>query len=221
MKETKKINEEKNFKSGAPLAAAAERDAIVGDKPFEQLHVGRARLQSAVVLWCDLAHLQQVFRRNRREVVVFVVCSDVPHDFVPDAVIGKGFLLLMVGVEDDVLGEKVACGGVQPAREEERQEEVGDAAGFEGREQPRVEGALDQHVRDREGAERLRLEEERAQRVEEELECEPDKLSELTDEHVALELRGQVEVLRRAQRGVVRQVVLAKHDRKREEEREV
>jgi hypothetical protein len=145
--------------------------------------------QIAVKLIRNLVQLPQPSPRHGREVVVLVVQADVVREQVQHAIVRESlrwrrqlrFLALLVGFlqrarvlcKDVVLGDEVACDGVQGAGEEGAQDEVAESFAADVLHEEVVDGELHEDVESVDARQGQVVDHHGAQGVEEDLEgCE-------------------------------------------------
>jgi hypothetical protein len=145
-----------------PLHTTPKTDLLVKNKLPDHLHPAVMARQIAVEFIRNLVQLPQPGPRHGRKIMVLVVQAHVVREQVQHAVVREslrrrrklGFLALLVGFlqrarvlcEDIVLGDEVACDGVQGAGEEGAQDEVAESFAADVLHEKVVDGELHEDV---------------------------------------------------------------------------
>lgn len=162
------------------LHATPETDLFIQDELPDDLHPAVVARQITIELIRDLVKLPQPGPRDRREVVVLVVQTDVIGEEVERSVVrvGLGKWDLVGGVrrvlfwllENVVFGDEVACDRVQGAGEEGAQDEVAERLAADVLHEEVVDGKLHEDVEGVDAGERQVVDHHWAECVEEDLE---------------------------------------------------
>lgn len=194
------------FLGRLPLDPAERADRLVHDVHVYHLAPRPVRLEAVVVLRRDLLHPVQPGAGDPGEVVVLVVVPDMPRHQVQGPVVR---VRLLLWAEHVVLRDEVARHGVHAAANERGEDQVRERPPAAQADEAGVEADLDRKVGELPQAWRLRLQEDRPQRVEEELEHDPYGLADGVPHGVRLRLARDVHVdAVHALEPVVLQVVL-------------
>lgn len=192
-----------------PLDSAPHTNLLVKDELPKHMRPAPVLRQPLVELGRDLVQLGQPRPGDRREIVVFVVQSHIVRDPVERAVVAErlrdGDLVVRVAgfgrdlLVDVVLGDEVACRGVQAAGEEGAEQEVEEGVGGEegvGQQENNgvVEEELDGQVEPVYPGEGHAVDGHGAQGVEEDLEGAEEGFAEDGVEEEGFEGGGQVGV---------------------------
>lgn len=168
------------------LHATPETDLFIQDELPDDLHPAVVARQITIELIRDLVKLPQPGPRDRREVVVLVVQTHVVGQDVQNTVVRErlwwrrqlSLLALLVRFlqgarvlcENVVLGDEVACYGVQGAGEEGAQDEVAERLAADVLHEEVVDGKLHEDVEGVDAGERQVVDHHWAECVEEDLE---------------------------------------------------
>lgn len=136
-----------------PLDAAGHTHVCIQDESPQHIDPAVVSRQRRIKLVRNRTQLRQPRPRHSGEVVVFIVVANIVSEYVQRAVVaiclGDGHAIVRVlglrgdGLVDVVLGNEVACGGVQAAGEEGGEEEVEKRLpGIGGFDEDGVEGEL-------------------------------------------------------------------------------